>query len=377
MNAKANFGLVVLLVITALPAHADTKIIFSEATYIMGDGETPSFAEAMAIQKAKQIALEQAGTYLESYTKVQNYQLTEEEIQTIAGGVLQVEIIQRKRELHGDAMHHFVKIKATVTTDKIQDLAQRIKDRNVSKEYKALQEVYTRLNKEIESLKQHIAKNSSGPDREATIEQIRDRERAFASVQKRESAFFQRLVSGGELFAKASAQLNRMQKDDAIIDALFEEILQRGHIIEIGEPEVEAEFESRDYLNMRVPISVAVNREIEPYIKKAHKNLGGEVAYAVLQSIEKRLSTLVFSLEVVVANRPPYVCHASQAQSEELRKIDTDTEFLFTDKEATHFKVSLRLPTKNVKEVTALRGKFMFGSPGKECNIRFTSASLH
>ena len=29
----------------------------------MGEGETPSFAEAMVLQKAKQTALEQAGTY--------------------------------------------------------------------------------------------------------------------------------------------------------------------------------------------------------------------------------------------------------------------------------------------------------------------------
>lgn len=31
-----------------------TKTIVSEATYSMGDGETPSFAEAMVLQKAKQ-----------------------------------------------------------------------------------------------------------------------------------------------------------------------------------------------------------------------------------------------------------------------------------------------------------------------------------
>ena len=36
-------------------AHAETKILTAEATYLMGDGETPSFAEAMVLQKAKQI----------------------------------------------------------------------------------------------------------------------------------------------------------------------------------------------------------------------------------------------------------------------------------------------------------------------------------
>ena len=83
--------LLVALLIPSL-AQAETKVLTAEATYTMGDGETPSFAEVMALQKAKQMALEQAGTYVESYTKVQNLNLTTEEIQTIAGGVLQVEV---------------------------------------------------------------------------------------------------------------------------------------------------------------------------------------------------------------------------------------------------------------------------------------------
>ena len=41
-------------------ALAETKVLTAEAAYTMGDGETPSFAEAMVLQKAKQMALEEA-----------------------------------------------------------------------------------------------------------------------------------------------------------------------------------------------------------------------------------------------------------------------------------------------------------------------------
>lgn len=41
------------LLVVPLVAHAETKILTAESTYTMGDGETPSFAEAMALQKAK------------------------------------------------------------------------------------------------------------------------------------------------------------------------------------------------------------------------------------------------------------------------------------------------------------------------------------
>src|SRR5437764_7703987 len=152
------FLLLLFSVTAPLPTQAETKVLTAEATYTMGDGETPSFAEAMTLQKAKQMALEQAGTYLESFTKVQNYNLTTEEIQTIAGGVLQVEVLNKNRTFIGDGLQFYVKIKAIVTTDKMAELVQRIKGKNVAAEYKKLQEDYARLNREIENWKQLIAK---------------------------------------------------------------------------------------------------------------------------------------------------------------------------------------------------------------------------
>jgi hypothetical protein len=44
----------------------------------MGDGETPSVAEDRAMLNAKRTALEQAGTYVESYSKVKNITLTQD-----------------------------------------------------------------------------------------------------------------------------------------------------------------------------------------------------------------------------------------------------------------------------------------------------------
>lgn len=71
--------LCVLFLASFSPVHADTKTLTADAPYIMGDGETPDFAEARTLQKAKQIALEEAGTYVQSYTKVQNLDLTTED----------------------------------------------------------------------------------------------------------------------------------------------------------------------------------------------------------------------------------------------------------------------------------------------------------
>ena len=265
-------GFLLAMPFLLLPAssHAEVKTITSEASYSMGDGESPSFAEAIVLQKAKQIALEQAGTYVESYTKIQNYDLTHEEIQTIAGGVLEVEVLEKTRALVGDGLKFFIKIKATVTTDKIQDLAQRIKGRNVVEEYKKLQEDYARLSKEIEGWKQLVSNAPPGPQREVALEQIREREKDFALVQRDEAAFFKRLVSGEALYEKATGQLAKKQ---SMVVAFSNNLWRQGHIISVGEPSVITNLNDPENAEVRVPTRVAANEAMQRTIDETEEFL--------------------------------------------------------------------------------------------------------
>lgn len=235
-RATKLWPLIALLLVTVgensvCPAssYAETKVLTAEGTYLMGDGETPSFAEAMALQKAKQMALEEAGTYVESYTKIRNYDLTTEEIQTIAGGVLEVEVLEKTRSLVGDGLRFYIKIKATVTTDKMEELAQRIKGKNIAKEYEQLRKDYARLSRELEALKALMAKTPPGPDREAALGEILEREKALTDLQKTETAFFKRLL-GGETLAQAA------REERTTVDRLIRTVREHGHLVEIGKP---------------------------------------------------------------------------------------------------------------------------------------------
>lgn len=249
-------------------AHAETKVLTAEATYTMGDGETPSFAEAMVLQKAKQMALEEAGTYVESYARIQNLDLTTDEIRTLAGGVLQVEVLDKSRTLIGDGLRFFVKIKAIVTTDKMEELAQRIRGKNVVQEYKKLQEDYTKLTKELETWKQLVAKTPPGHEREVALDQIHQREKALASLQNSETAFFHRLVSGEALVKQA--------KDErAVVDALFENILEQGHRISLGEPTSHKTSGDLENVKLRIPVTVRVDENTRLAMKEAALSLGG------------------------------------------------------------------------------------------------------
>ncbi len=252
----------------------------------MGEGETITFAEAMALQKAKQMALEQAGTYVESYTKVQNYQLTAEEIQTITGGVLQVEVLEKTRTLVGDGLKHYVKIKATVTTDKVQELAQRIKGKNVAEEYRKLQDEYSRLAKEIETWKQLIAKTPSGAEREAALDQIREREKSFASAQKREQALYQRLFSGEEILTEATSQLSKKQAHKKILESFMQWIVAQGYRITHQKPGVNTSIKNPGRAIVTIRVSVAPTLEAKNRAVEAAEQLGGDTE-ALRQSSSK------------------------------------------------------------------------------------------
>src|SRR3972149_3776900 len=157
----------------------ESKEIISEGTYNMGDGETPSVAESRALLQAKRTALEEAGTYVESYSKVINLQLTEDEIQVLAAGLMEVTILDKKRTIVGDGFHFWVKIKARVNLDKTEELANRIKakDKSFVEDYKRIQEAYDNSQKEIEGLKKELSQAKGEKEKKQVEAKIAHAER--------------------------------------------------------------------------------------------------------------------------------------------------------------------------------------------------------
>ena len=147
----------------------------------MGDGETPGVAESRALLNAKRVALEQAGTYVESYSKVINLQLTEDEIQALASGIMEVEILDKKRTLIGHGLNFWVKIKARVYLDKTAELANRIKpkDKSFVEDYKKIQEAYDKTQRDIEELKKQLKEAMGEKEKKQVKAKIADEERSF------------------------------------------------------------------------------------------------------------------------------------------------------------------------------------------------------
>ena len=183
------FAIMIAALFLLFPSHGFTAVkdgilsqskeIVSEGAYNMGDGETPSVAESRALLNAKRVALEQAGTYVESYTKVENMQVTKDEIQVLASGIMEVEILDKKRTVVGDGFRFWVKIKARVNPDRIQEMAKKVKEKSVVEDYKKIQEAYDKSQREIEELKKQLAQTKGEKEKKQVEAKISDDERMF------------------------------------------------------------------------------------------------------------------------------------------------------------------------------------------------------
>lgn len=352
------------------PSQAQTETITSEATYIMGDSETPVFSEAMVLQKAKQMAVTEAVSHVERFMKVGNPDLTGDELQAIAGGSLTIEILEKARKLERDGLWFSVKIKAVVAADKLEELAGRIKVKASMQEYKKLQGDYAALITEVEALKgSFAAPRTSAQERESAKDRLREQEKVLANIQKRESSFYARLLTGKDLHAKVEQQLaderDRAQKKRMTMSMVFEEIAQRGHDIIVGEPEVKARLEDKGQADLYFPVSITGNPALRGRIKEALASAGGELSNAAYRKFEQRLENLWFVLEILLKNGGARVCYVPR----HLTKFQADGEFVSMEEGRSNWRIRMTVPIPMIKEIVSARGRFMEEMPGSPCGV--------
>ena len=109
----ASFALISL--IAADPSAAEIKIITATGEYRMGDNDTRTDAKRLALLDAKRLALEQAGTYIESLTEVKNYSLSNDEVQAYTAGIVEVTELTTKDAMDGAT--HIVRVQAIAKID--------------------------------------------------------------------------------------------------------------------------------------------------------------------------------------------------------------------------------------------------------------------
>ena len=101
MRRPLLFATVGLICLCAASAQADVRTFRKEIKQVMGSALSQQDARTIAIAQAKRDALEQAGTYLESFSVVRNASLERDDILALSAGVLKAEIVQEQPFLEG------------------------------------------------------------------------------------------------------------------------------------------------------------------------------------------------------------------------------------------------------------------------------------
>ncbi|MCX5819991.1 MAG: hypothetical protein NT047_08800 [Deltaproteobacteria bacterium] len=89
------FSFLFLLYIPRLTS-AEIKTFIKEYTYQAGEYDSKVTCRTLALEQVKRLLLEELGTYLESETIVQNYQLSKDQITVITAGIVKTNIIDEK-----------------------------------------------------------------------------------------------------------------------------------------------------------------------------------------------------------------------------------------------------------------------------------------
>jgi tetratricopeptide (TPR) repeat protein len=139
---------------------AEPSSIISEGQYVMGDLDTKKDAKIQALMEAKRLAMEKAGTYLQSTTEVKNFQLSKDQINSIAAGIMSVEILNEDWKMSGNNMVLTIKIRATVDTSNLKDRIAKMQLGDNADSFKEVQNQLAALQKELAALKKQAQQQS-------------------------------------------------------------------------------------------------------------------------------------------------------------------------------------------------------------------------
>jgi tetratricopeptide (TPR) repeat protein len=153
------FIIVSLFLMISTVTFAEIKTYTHTVKQTFGGSQSPDDARVAAIAKAKRKVLEQAGTYLESLTVVQDGAVAKDEILALAAGVLKALIVSKKNYHTEDAFGIIVVAKVDIDTSILEKRVKRLlQDRTLLGKYKESQEREKKLLTKIQKLEEQNRK---------------------------------------------------------------------------------------------------------------------------------------------------------------------------------------------------------------------------
>ena len=189
-------------------SYAETKSVTAEGKYVMGDMDSKKDAKTFALIEAKRMALEQAGTYIESASEVKDFKLTKDQINSLAAGVVSIEVLKEDWKVSGENMALTILIRADVDLSGMKARIKSLKEEDKGLESQAaVQEQLLKLQKEIEELK---TQRSQIGDKQGSTEGLKQKHEVI--IREMTALDFlqngQRALARGQ-WKKAAAEFNQ------------------------------------------------------------------------------------------------------------------------------------------------------------------------
>ena len=217
------------IILIALSINAKILSYDVSANYVLGDNDTKIEARSIALEQAKKIALEQAGTYIEVKTIVKNGKLTTDEIKSYGASVLKVKILNEKYSFKGSSPILELTIKASIDMDILQKNIDKIKNnKGKRKKIVALQKENEELLKKIEQLSKKFKTSKNN------IEEIRTERKQLLSKMKINNGKMIKTFKKGSLFSLSNQYANKTNNALQDIDTKYFQFIKNNTIIDIG-----------------------------------------------------------------------------------------------------------------------------------------------
>ena len=151
---------VVAMFLYSAVAYAAPQNIEAYGEYMMSTADTLESAKEQAMKEAMRSAVEKAGVYVESYSKVKDMALTEDQIRVVAGNIIKIENKSFTTVASGNTFLIKCAINAVIDTDSI-DLQRVMEMKKTQEENVRLMKTVANLQREGDILRQQYQQAQS------------------------------------------------------------------------------------------------------------------------------------------------------------------------------------------------------------------------
>jgi tetratricopeptide (TPR) repeat protein len=142
-----------ILLILPLPALAGSKNFVESYTYNAGEADSKLTCRIVSLLEVKRLLLEKLGTYLESRTEVQDFQIAKDEIVSLTAGIVKTEILNE--EWNGETYTLTARIEAD--PDEVTAAIDRLRrESGGTSNVRKLEEINTESLEQIREMQRHM-----------------------------------------------------------------------------------------------------------------------------------------------------------------------------------------------------------------------------